>query len=312
MSGLLQGVYSYQLTVTDNAGAIGRDTLNVNVNAAGNVAPTANAGSDITITLPVNTTVLIGSGTDPDGSIAFYAWTKIAGPVTGTLTNANTAFPTAGSLVKGIYIYQLTVTDNAGAVDRDTINVTVKAALNMAPTANAGSDLSIFLPVDSVNLNGIGFDLDGTIITYRWRVIRAPGLYTIANPSNSQTQIHGLHQGIYEIEFSATDNNGAISADTLLLTVGTSQQVNNPGQVNVYPNPVSTILNAEIKNSKGEGKILITLFDIRGIQVFQKRIVVTGTINFEKIDLTGLFPGIYVLQVNYENNTQIIKKVVKL
>ena len=308
----MQGVYSYQLTVTDNAGAIGRDSINVTVNAAGNIAPTANAGSDITLTLPVNTTALIGSGTDPDGSIASYAWIKIAGPVTGTLFNANSAIPTAGSLVKGIYIYQLTVIDNAGAADRDTINITVKAALNIAPIANAGSDLTIFLPVDSVNLNGFGFDLDGTIVTYRWKVIRAPGLYTIANPLNSQTQIQELHQGIYELEFSVTDNNGAICADTLILTVGASQQVINPGQVNIYPNPVSTILNAEIKSYKGQEKILITFFDIRGIQVFQKMIVATGTINFEKIDLTGLFPGIYILQVNYENNTQIIKKVLKM
>ncbi|MEP6711004.1 MAG: hypothetical protein ABJA37_01245, partial [Ferruginibacter sp.] len=83
--------------------------------ATSNQAPSANAGNNISITLPVNTTTLNGSGTDADGTISSYAWVKISGPAAGTLTNANTATATAGSLVQGVYSYQLTVTDNGGA-----------------------------------------------------------------------------------------------------------------------------------------------------------------------------------------------------
>ena len=45
-----------------------------------NQSPTANAGADKTITLPLNTQTQTGSGTDPDGTIASYQWTKISGP----------------------------------------------------------------------------------------------------------------------------------------------------------------------------------------------------------------------------------------
>ena len=41
--------------------------------------PTATAGSDKTITLPQNAVTLEGSGTDEDGSVINYSWTKILG-----------------------------------------------------------------------------------------------------------------------------------------------------------------------------------------------------------------------------------------
>jgi len=50
--------------VTDNGGATAVDNITVIVNPAANQAPTANAGSDITLTLPTNSTSLTGSGAD--------------------------------------------------------------------------------------------------------------------------------------------------------------------------------------------------------------------------------------------------------
>ena len=50
-----------------------------------NQAPTANAGNNITLTLPTNSTTLTGSGSDADGTIASYAWSRVSGPTTFTL-----------------------------------------------------------------------------------------------------------------------------------------------------------------------------------------------------------------------------------
>ena len=50
VTGLTQGVYQFQLKVTDNNGATAIDTVQVTVNAA-NIPPTANAGTDQTITI---------------------------------------------------------------------------------------------------------------------------------------------------------------------------------------------------------------------------------------------------------------------
>ena len=60
-------------------------TVNTVLNINPNIPPVANAGIDQTITLPTNIVLLNGSGTDADGTIVSYAWTKISGPSAGTI-----------------------------------------------------------------------------------------------------------------------------------------------------------------------------------------------------------------------------------
>src|SRR5690606_10523552 len=45
-----------------------------------NAAPEAFAGSDQTVSLPVNSVILAGRGTDSDGQIVSYQWTQYGGP----------------------------------------------------------------------------------------------------------------------------------------------------------------------------------------------------------------------------------------
>ena len=120
------GTYQFELRVTDNNGAFGRDTMLVTVNPDPNIAPTANAGADQTISFPLNMVTVSGSGNDPDGTIATYLWTKISGPAGGTISNpssaANYCLPV---LLSGIYRFELRVTDNNGAIGRDTMQVTL-------------------------------------------------------------------------------------------------------------------------------------------------------------------------------------------
>ena len=89
---------------------------------------TANAGVDQTITLPVNSATLTGSGTDIGGTIASYQWVAITGPSTVTITNATSASTTITALVQGTYKFALTVTDNFGTTAKDTIQITVNPA----------------------------------------------------------------------------------------------------------------------------------------------------------------------------------------
>src|SRR5450759_4926064 len=187
VTGMVKGVYKFELKVTDNNGPTGRDTMQVTVNAAGNISPTANAGADQSITLPTSTVTLSGSGTDADGSISSYNWTKISGPSTGTITNANSAATTVTGLVQGVYKFELKVTDNNGATGRDTMQVTVNAAANIAPVANAGSNSTITLPVNTTSLAGSGSDVDGTVVTYVWTKISGPSAGAITNAAAAAT-----------------------------------------------------------------------------------------------------------------------------
>ncbi|UOQ68577.1 malectin domain-containing carbohydrate-binding protein [Hymenobacter volaticus] len=138
-----------QLTLAFAKGTAGADEPKVSaieVIAGGspsNTAPTANAGPDKTITLPTSSVVLTGSGTDPDGTIASYAWTQVSGPNNATFSSKTVAQPTVSGLVAGPYVFSLVVTDNGGlASPADQVAVTVNSAPGAGDTplyrVNAG------------------------------------------------------------------------------------------------------------------------------------------------------------------------------
>ncbi len=95
--------------------------------------PIARAGPDLTITLPINSVMLDGSkSSDPDGKISGWQWTKISGPSSSNITNANVAQTSVIDLVQGVYLFELKVTDTGALSGRDTIQVTVMA-VNLPP-----------------------------------------------------------------------------------------------------------------------------------------------------------------------------------
>ena len=215
VSGLVQGVYTFELKVTDDKGATATSTVQVTVNAATNVAPTANAGADRTITLPTNTISLAGSGADKDGTIASYLWTKISGPSAFNIVNSASAATDVSGLVQGVYTFELKVTDDKGATATSTVQVTVNAATNVAPTANAGADKTITLPTNTISLAGSGADKDGTIASYLWTKISGPSAFNIVNSASAATDVSGLVQGVYTFELKVTDDKGATATSTV-------------------------------------------------------------------------------------------------
>jgi hypothetical protein len=116
------GTYVLRETVTDNLGATDYKEVTEVVTLSGNASPTANAGSDQSIT--TTTATISGSGSDSDGTIASYSWSKISGG-TATLSGSSTSTLSLSGLASGSYTFRLTVTDNLGAIGTDDVNITV-------------------------------------------------------------------------------------------------------------------------------------------------------------------------------------------
>lgn len=297
LTGLVQGVYVFRLTATDNDGDIDTDDATVTVNpAAANQLPTANAGSNKSLVLPTNSTTLNGAGSDPDGTIATYLWTKQSGPGTGTLANQNTPNLQLTNLVAGSYVLRLTVTDNIGATAFAQATVTVTAA-NQAPTANAGGNKTIQLPTSSTTITGSGSDTDGTISSYLWTKQSGPAA-TLANANTAVLSLTGLVQGTYVFRLVVTDNNGATGSTTMTLSV---QAANVAPTANAgSPKTITLPVNSTTLSGSGadtDGTITIYLWE----KVSGGAATLGGSAT-PTLALTNLVVGSYVFRLTVTDN----------
>lgn len=224
--GLVQGVYQFKLTVTDNDGGTGSATVQITVNAPANIPPTATVGANKSITLPSNTTSLTGSGSDADGTVASYQWTKISGPAAYNIVNPSSPVTDVTGLAQGVYQFQLSVKDNDGATGNAIMQVNVNAAANIPPTASAGPNRNITLPVNTVSLSGSGSDADGTIISYQWTKISGPSTFTITSENSASTAVNNLVQGIYQFQLTVKDDKGDVGTSTVQVTVNKATTTN--------------------------------------------------------------------------------------
>jgi len=231
------GQHTITLTVTDDEGLTDTDTVVISVKPA-NEAPIADAGPDQTLADSDGNgseqVTLDGSGSsDPDGTITSYVWTE------GGTQIATGAKPTV-VLSVGQHTITLTVTDNGGLTDTDTIVITVnESGTNQPPSANAGPDQTLTdndgNGSEQTTLNGSGStDPDGTIQSYVWRE-GGSQIATGANPTVT------LSVGQHTITLTVIDNGGLTDTDTVTIAVNASGSTDNnpPSVTNCSPAPDS-------------------------------------------------------------------------
>lgn len=99
---------------------------NQTASASSKIKPIANAGLDVIITLPINSTPLNGSlSASSDGVVEKFQWSKLSGPNSFTITDPDKAITNVTDLVAGIYTFRLTVTTHRNFKDFDEVVVTV-------------------------------------------------------------------------------------------------------------------------------------------------------------------------------------------
>ena len=204
------GIHIIRLTVTGDGGLSTSDTVVIRVEALG-IPPVAEAGDPQTVIDSDDNgsevITLDGSGSyDTDGSIVLWMWTDSLGePIPdGRITTAD--------LSVGIHTITLTVADNDGLTDTDTVRITVQP-LGDPPVADAGEDI-IADANEIIVLDASGsYDPDGVIVLYTWTTL--PEGVVLYTGQNAAFLTRALGKVEEVIKLTVTDNRGGTDEDTV-------------------------------------------------------------------------------------------------
>ena len=205
------GTFTATLTVTDDGGKTANAAVVVTVTPPDNLPPIANiTASSLAGKVPFTVDVNASTSTDPDGSIVSYAWDF------GDGAQATTASASHTYEVIGNYVLTLTVTDNNGAVDTDSTQISVVD--NLAPTAAAVATPQTGKAPLAVSFDGSGStDEDGNVVDWDWD-------FDDGSTGSGEVAIHVFNAvGTYDVELTATDDGGATDTTTVTVVVNELQ-----------------------------------------------------------------------------------------
>lgn len=214
LSKLRTGVYTFRVTVT-GAGVLGEAQVNVTVlpPKRKNKAPVAVIQpANATVKLPNKDTVLDGSFSTDDDKIVQYHWEAVVAPIGYTVQSNDGPTLQLKNLMPGFYKFKLTIKDSDGVLNSTIANLTVLKEMDYPPTANAGPDVIINIPQNSVTLNGNLSTDDKGIKSWEWT--KSPDTdkpVDMEGTTSPYLHLSHLEVGVYKFILKITDTADQIS-----------------------------------------------------------------------------------------------------
>ena len=199
------GLHTIKLTVTDDHGMTGQDTIVINVLDEGSI-PRAVAGDDQVAAENDAVFLDASASTDNDGELVSYQWTQGSVVISNSKSFSKNDFPVGENTVV------LTVTDNQGLTSTDSLIITIYA-LGAVHVANAGDDIEI-TEGSSVTLSGTVNNIPwGGTVNYEWR----EGDVLLSNELTFDKNDFSI--GVHSLDFIVTGSNGWVSTDSMKVVV---------------------------------------------------------------------------------------------
>ncbi len=200
------------------------------------------------------------------------------------------------------------------------------------PQADAGGDANISEPANTVVLSGNRSKAPaGRIVRYEWSLKSGNNSAWFENRFSSTTRIRNLKQGTYVLVLTVTDNSGQVSTDEKRINVSArrGQQKSaavstvevmemkssvatemNSSNLNVYPNPASNQITVRSVNAT-TGNGVINIYDASGKLVQRLSVVKNQQLLQQTINVSGLKPGLYNLELAVDNKTKEMFKFMR-
>jgi len=278
-TGLAAGTYT--VTVTDTKGCtvsasytVTQPTLMVLTTSKTNVL--CNGGNTGTATVNA-------SGGTPGYT---YSWNTVPVQTTATATGLTAGNKTVIVKDANNCSKSVTVTINqpsAMSVSSTQVNVTTNGGSNGSATANPAGGVAPY--------------------TYSWNTV----------PVKTTKTATGLTAGTYTV--TVTDANGCTKTKSVTITqpgarLSSEREDMNIIKVNLFPNPSSGLFYLEFESLE-EIPYSISLFNLLGKKVYDKKFGASLGKNKESFDFTSLPKGIYILTMETKNHKQVIRLVIQ-
>ena len=261
--------------------------------------PTISAGDDQTITLPISE-IILQLETKPDSAqIRGVHCSLLSGRDDAKIGSLKKNRIKITNLEEGKYQFLLDATilfQKETYQVYDTVGVTVISGKKWPPPkVDAGDDITITLPTNSVSLYGRveNSDPNGIIRTYLWTSVSGPSQPIIKSPASQETEVTNLVKGEYQFGLFVTDNNGSSAQDYVNITVLLPASKNKPPVANAgspqnITSPANTITLSGTAYDPDGSSVIVRWTKTRGEG--QPRIV---SPNNEVTKITNLTEGIY-------------------
>ncbi len=214
------GQYAFELTVSDGANEVVRDVL-LNVFTANQPPRLIDVHNRIPVlvTLPQDTTILIGGAHDLEDDPLTYRWSVVRQPPGGAVnleTPDDRKCQVSNITVPGDYVFRFEASDPTHTVS-ETLTVPVYPE-NTAPVIleAKATPTNIALPGADTSLSAVTSDPDGDVITHWWRVKSQPAgaAPAFGKQGGRDTQVTGLSEaGMYVFTLTAVDRTKFVQQD---------------------------------------------------------------------------------------------------
>ena len=303
INNLVQGIYKYELTVKDNLGAVGKDTLQITVNLAAGL-PAPNLLPAVT---PANTTNGLDYKYYEGNWTVLPSFSSLTSIKSGyganfTLTPANRAtqygFNFTGYInvpADGVYTFY-TSSDDGSALYIDNVLTVLNDSIH-GTTEKSGV---IGLKAGKHVITGLFFQqVGGAVFTVSYassgivkQAIPASALYRI----NTTARSGDFNNNITQSDVNNVNTNNASRVDTRNQNIALN--------INTFPNPFTNEFTLKVEGGTNE-KIEILIVDAAARIVYQR----VGTTNNNYKLGNNFVRGLYIIKVIQGNTVRTLKLI---
>jgi hypothetical protein len=270
---------SYSVEAVETATGTSYFSAKVPISVTTTPLPSAsNAGTNqswcqlSTVTLNGNSPT-VGTGT----------WSKISGPTSYAITNANLRNTTVTGLVTGTYVFRWTISNTAQCTNSSDVTIDIGAPVSTSVAGTAQSLCAATGTTMAANAPTVG--------TGTWTQVSGPSTAVFTNANLNNTTVTGLVTGDYVFRWTISSGSCTTSASTVNVKITANPTTANAGADQNLCNVTTTTL-AGNTATVGTG----TWTRISGPN--------TPTItapNASNSGLTGMIPGTYVYRWTIAN-----------